>query len=276
MGNYTPTACVKYITTARHDKCRDWRIQMDSAVQDIRNAADKLRRHPLAVRALSILVSESQPQPLQVLARQLGVHIVSAHRAMKLLTTMKLIAVSLGENGRYRYFKIQESKRDLVKQLIEVVKTELRAGRPITSVVQAIESTIGEALREAGLKIRMTPQGPYDYVLQDGKLTVGIEIKALSGVMSPKRQLHQLVGSICFAAMQFPNVITVLFAGDDKKLMEDSRAVETLLKKADIRMKILWVEKTPTEVTPSVINEDVVKPIITLLQVWKNQDKADY
>jgi hypothetical protein len=54
---------------------------------EFEKAVGILGKHPLAIRALSIVASQG-PQHLSALASQLGVGKVSAHRVAKLLTSM--------------------------------------------------------------------------------------------------------------------------------------------------------------------------------------------
>jgi len=82
----------------------------------------ELRKHPLALKALHLLLIKTTPTHLQEIAQGLGVHKVSAHRAMSELTELELLKVREGSDARYRYFTIPDSKREEVKQLISATK----------------------------------------------------------------------------------------------------------------------------------------------------------
>jgi hypothetical protein len=198
------------------------------------------------------------------------VHKVSAHRVLKLLTAMNLIDVGKGGNGRYRYFAISPSKKPRIQRLVQAAMTEIQIGRPLTSVIVNVESTIQNALEARDLKISRSPKVPYDLIYETERLRVGVELLTFPQPrLHFRRKFNELIGSICINASEFPFVVVVVLGADDKDLIEESYALESRLRKANIALKFLWVAKRPLEINSNIINEEIVEPLVRLLRDWE-------
>jgi DNA-binding MarR family transcriptional regulator len=228
-----------------------------------------LRKHPLAVRALSIVASQG-PQHLSALASQLGVGKVSAHRVAKLLTSMNLLDVTSGEDRRYRHFVVPPSRRSEMQRLIQAVESDVPQGKALRSVLSNVEAATEEALKKAGLGVSRSPRGPYDLICQFDRLTIGVELlSSFRPSSSDRRKLNEVLGRICFNAGRFPFVLVVIFGPVEKALFDELHGVERRLENARIFVKFMWV-KGALQMGAKTIEAEVVGPVLELLRKWKD------
>jgi len=223
-----------------------------------------LRRHPLAVRALDLVASQEAPIRLQAIASGLGVHKVSAHRVMRWLRTLKLVETH-GKNGG-RYFTIQRSKRPSVRRLVHAVKAVPLVGRGGLSIVGTIEGKIQSGLETRGPKFVASPREPYDLVNETEKLKIGIELITYSPFFVKK--FYEIVGRVCVHAAEFPFVVVVILGGRDNRLMKESETIEAFLRKAGAVVRFMWIAQSPLEITPEVVEKQIVEPLSRLLRDW--------
>jgi len=236
---------------------------------EFEKAVDVLRKHPLAVRALSIVASQG-PQHLSALASQLGVGKVSAHRVAKLLTSMNLFDVTSGEDRRYRHFVVPPSKRSEMQRLIQAAESAVPQGKALQSVLSNVEAATEEALKKASLRVSRSPRGPYDLTCQFGSLTIGVELLSSFGPSySDRRKLNELLGRICFNAGRFPFVLVVIFGAIDKALVDELHGVERRLENARVFVKFMWV-KGALQMGAKTIEAEVVGPVLELVGEWKD------
>jgi DNA-binding MarR family transcriptional regulator len=236
---------------------------------ELERAIDLLRRHPLAIRALSIVAFQG-PQHLSALASQLGVGKVSAHRVTKLLTSMNLLDAASGEDRRYRYFEVPPSKRSEMQRLIQAAESVVPQGKALQSVLFNVEAATEQALKKAGFTVSRMPRGPYDLTCQFGSLTIGVELLS-SPAPSPtdRRKLNEVLGRICLNARRFPFVVVVIFGTIDKALAGELHGVEMRLKNARIFVRFVWV-KGVLQIGAKTIQAEVVGPLLELLREWKD------
>jgi len=223
-----------------------------------------LRRHPLAVRALDLVASQEAPIRLQGIASALDVHKVSAHRVMRWLRTQRLVEIHK-ENGA-RYFTIQRSKRPWVQQLVQAVKAVPLVGRGGLSVVGTIEGQMQSGLEKRGLEFVASPKEPYDLVKKTQKLKTGIELMTYSPFFLKK--FYEIVGRVCVHAGEFPFVVVVILGGRDDRLMKESETIETILRKAGVVIRFMWVAQSPLEISPDIVEKKIVEPLSKLLRSW--------
>jgi DNA-binding MarR family transcriptional regulator len=234
---------------------------------ELERAIDLLRRHPLAIRALSIVAFQGS-QHLSALASQLGVGKVSAHRVAKLLTSMNLLDVASGEDRRYRYFEVPPSKRSEMQRLIQAAESVVPQGKALRSVLSNVEAATEQALKKAGFTVSRMPRRPYDLTCQFGNLTIGIELLS-SPAPTDRRKLNEVLGRICLNAGRFPFVVVVIFGTIDKALAGELHGVEIRLKNARIFVRFVWV-KGVLEIGAKTIQAEVVGPLLELLREWKD------
>lgn len=235
-----------------------------------------LRKHPLAIRTLDLLTSQNEALNLQTIASNLGVHKVSAHRVMRLLTGMRIVCVRKGKDGRYRYFIIPNSRTPQVKRLIQAVKgaRQVPMGRGLAHATILMESSVRRSLEARGLEVRLTPRGPYDMLIRTGELTVGLELKAFER-LSVRRRFNEFVGHVMTS--QIPSIqatVIVLIGPEDKRLVEEAHDLEARLKGAGIKLKFLWIAEDPLEVDSLLIEKKIVEPLVQLLQEWDSNPKS--
>ncbi|MGA2238076.1 MAG: helix-turn-helix domain-containing protein [Candidatus Bathyarchaeia archaeon] len=236
----------------------------------------QLRKHPLAMRALDLLLSKNAPLHLQEIAQNLGVHKVSAHRTMSGLTDLKLVKVQGGTDARYRYFTIPESKKHDVKQLISATKqaSHIPIGRALLSVGSAVQDQVTQELSANGLTVKLaSPTAPYDILIQTGKATVGLDIKIITGSLS-ERRFNEIVGRIMTSTARLKQrqtfLVIALIGVDDDDLAETGRRLETQLHDGfGLDVKFLWVPVQPLDLDSPTISKTVVEPIIKILDDWR-------
>jgi hypothetical protein len=222
----------------------------------------KLRRHPLAVRALDLVASEEAPIRLQGIASGLGVHKVSAHRVMRWLRTQKLVEIH--EKNGARYFTIQRSKKPSVQRLVQAVKAVPLVGRGGLSVVGTIEGQVQSGLEARGLEFVASPKEPYDLVNKTRKLKIGIELMTYSPFFAKK--FYEIVGHVCVHAGEIPFVVVIILGGRDNRLMKESETIEAFLRKAGTVVRFMWIAESPLEITPGVVEKQIVEPLSRLLR----------
>jgi hypothetical protein len=236
----------------------------------------QLRKHPLTVRALDLLLSQNAPLHLQEIAQNLGVHKVSAHRTMSGLTSLKLVKVQEGSDARYRYFTIPESKKHDVKQLISATKqaSHIPIGRALLSVGSAVQDQVTQGLSANGFTVKSaSATAPYDVLIQTDKATVGLDIKIVTGNLSDRR-FNEIVGRIITSVVQLSRrqtfLVVVLIGLDDDELVETGRRLETQLHDGfGLDVKFLWVPVQPLDLDSITVRKTVVEPIIKILDQWR-------
>jgi hypothetical protein len=233
----------------------------------------QLRKHPLTVRALELLLSKDAPLHLQEIAQALGVHKVSAHRTMSGLNDLKLVKVQGGSDGRYRYFLIPESKRRDVKQLISATKqaSQIPIGRALLSLGSAIQDQVTRALIANGYAAKSaSPAAPYDVLIQVNEKTVGLDIKIVTGNLSD-RKFDEIVGHLLTFSIrtkQHPLLLVVVLIGAyDNKQVETSRRLETQLHNGfGLDVKFIWTPLQPLELDSTSLQKSVIEPISKILE----------
>jgi DNA-binding MarR family transcriptional regulator len=232
----------------------------------------QLRKHPLTVRALELLLSKEAPLHLQEIAQALGVHKVSAHRTMSGLNDLKLVKVQEGSDGRYRYFVIPESKKRDVAQLISATKqaSQIPIGRALLSLGSAIQDQVTRALTANGYTAKSaSPASPYDVLIQVDDKTVGLDIKLVTGSLS-ERKFDEIVGHLLTSSIrtrQRPTLLVVVLIGThDNKQVETSRRLETQLHNGfGLDVKFLWTPLQPLELDSTNLQKSIIEPISKIL-----------
>jgi len=235
----------------------------------------QLRKHPLTVRALDLLLTKKAPMHLQEIAKDLSVHKVSAHRTMSGLMGLKLVNVQEGSDGRYRYFAIPDSKKRDVRQLISATRqaSHIPIGRALLSVGSAVQDQVIQALRADGFKVKLAnPTAPYDVLIQTGKTTVGLDIKFITGNLS-ERRFNEIVGRIVISTIRLGQrskfLVVVLIGVDNNELADTSRRLETRLHDGfGLDVKFLWAPVQPLDLDSTTVLRSLVEPIIKTLGEW--------
>jgi len=245
------------------------------SARDQAGTVRELGKHPLTVKALQLLLSNNVPMHLQEIALRLGVHKVSAHRAMGRLTALKLVQVHGGPDARCRYFEIPESKRQPVKQLIGAIKrANIPIGRAIVSITSAI---VQEVARQLGARdFDVTAPGSsaqYDLAIRAGETTVGLEVKAVTGTFSQAR-FNELVGHIMTSALsrvRQPTYLLIAIVGaSDNLIVEMSHRLEAGLEKGSgLNVRFLWAQVQPLELDSVTIAKTITEPMAEILNEWQ-------
>ena len=236
----------------------------------------QLRKHPLMLRALVLLLPKRVPIHLQEIAENLGVHKVSAHRAMSGLTGLKLAKVEDGSDARYRYFTITDSKREEVKELISAAKraNHIPIGRGLLSLGSVVEDQVMQGLSANGLRAELAnPESLCDILIRTGQAKVGLDIKIITASLS-ERRFNEIVGHIMTSRVwskQLPTfLIIVLIGAYSDELVETSRRVATQLHDSiGLDLRFLWVRGQPLDLDPTTVRAKIVEPIIKILDQWR-------
>jgi len=236
----------------------------------------QLRKHPLTLRALEVLLTKNAPMHLQEIAQNLGVHKVSAHRTMSGLTELKLVKVQGGSDARYRYFTIPDPKKHEIKQLISATKqaSHIPIGRGLLSLGMAVQDEVTQGLSANGLRVELAkPTAPCDIVIQTDNATVGLDIKIITASLSDKR-FNEIVGHIMTSRVRSKQpltfVIVVLIGVYPDELVETSRRIATQLRDGfGLNLMFLWVRGQPLDIDSTTVRARIVEPIVKILDQWR-------
>jgi len=236
----------------------------------------QLRKHPLTLRALDVLLLKNAPMHLQEIAQNLGVHKVSAHRTMSGLTELRLVKVQGGSDARYRYFIIPDPKKHEVKQLISATKqaSHIPIGRGLLSLGMAVQDEVTQGLSANGLSIELAkPTVPCDIIIQTDKATVGLDIKIITADLSGRR-FNEVVGRIMTSRIrskqQLTFLVIVLIGEFHDELVETSRRLETQLHDGfRLDVKFLWVREQALDIDSKLVRTAIVEPILKTLDQWR-------
>jgi DNA-binding MarR family transcriptional regulator len=229
-----------------------------------------LRKHPLSMKALNLLVSESVPMRLQQVAERLRVHNVSAHRTLKSLVNLKLIDAQQVPNARYRYFVIPDSKKGAIKRLISAAKeAKIPIGRGALSMYSSVEESLIKSLQIRDLVVR-SAKFP-EFIIRAAKSRVGLDLSNLSGRYSVNR-FHETVGRIAVSSVsQSLDFLVIIFIveAENRKLEEVARRLEpSFYRGFGIKLKFLWVHAQPFDLDEPTISKTIEEPILKTLDEW--------
>lgn len=238
-----------------------------------KNPVRILRKHPLAIRALELL-TQTGVLNLQTIANNLGVHKVSAHRVMRLLTDMKLVSVREGNDRRCRHFTIPNSKAPQVKRLIQTVKDamEIPVGRALAHTTTLMGGLVQRGLESRGARVTITSQRPRHMFVCIGELVVGLRLEVFERPPFRKR-FDEVVGNVITSDISTARAtahVLILIGPEDKELVEKAHDLEVWLKDVGIKLKFLWVTEDPLQIDSLTIEEKIVEPLVQLMGEWYN------
>ena len=212
---------------------------------------------------------------LQEIAQSLGVHKVSAHRAMNGLSELKLVKVQEGSDARYRYFTIPASRKDEVNQIISATKaSHIPIGRGVLSLGLTVQDQVMQGLRANGLRVELTTSAaPSDIMIHTDKGTVGLEIKIITTNLSDTK-FNEVVGRIMTSRIRFKQRLSflavVLIGAYPDELVEMSRRLETQLHDGlHLDVKFLWIRAQPLDLDSKLVRTTIVEPILKILDQWR-------